>query len=447
MKKSWVYLTLAFVGIILLGQTNGRFAVAEPEEPLAPESAAPSWEAAEKISQSSGITGAILPSVAASPSGAKIITVYNGIINNNNADHDVYYTTSTNFGESWPTKARIHQSSGDTSDSNFVDVAITPNNKGHAVWAEEVGNVPRIVYKYEDNWGNNTTNLVTISAPATPIVVSEPRIIAKNNNRLDIVWSQGEPTTNVNIYHAYSTNSNGSSWQGVAPIVNTPPTSRLPDITIDASGVYHVVWEEGTVPVSTIHYLRGVPSGNTVNWSASAELNISQKSITDGTAATQPKIFTDGNTLYVTYTNFINKEQQFVHQLQCNSACSNLANWESVGNPVSGQVLGAKATDPFDVISSVAQVGGCTYVYFHGIQGASNSNNERIWGVNSCGNWAASARDQVTNTSIRAINPSLVSANNWWLYMAYEQVSTDSSLREIYFIRNQPAIYLPIILK
>lgn len=442
MKKSWVYLIIAFSAIILLAQT----AAAEPEEPLAPESAEPSWETAEKISQSSGITGAILPSIAASPNGSKVITVYNGILNNDNADHDVYYTTSTDFGDTWPAKARIHQSSGSSSDSNFVDVAIAPNNKGHAVWAEEVSDTPRIVYKYEDNWGNNTTNLVTISAPASPIVVAEPKIVAKNSNRLDVVWAQGDSATNVNIYHAYSTSSTGSSWQGVAPIVDTAPSSRLPDIAIDASGNYHVVWEEGTNP-TTIHYLRGVPSGNSVNWSASAEINISQNSITDSTAATQPNIYADGNVLHVTYTNFIDKEQQYVHHLQCNANCNNLANWVSVGNPVSGQVLGAKATDPFDVISTVAKVGSCTYVYFHGIQGASSSNNERIWGVNSCGNWAASARDQVTNTSIRAINPSLISANNWWLYLAYEQVSTDSSLREIYFIRNQPAIYLPVIIK
>lgn len=447
MKRSWIFLTFAFVFIVLLSRLDGRTALAEPEEPLAPESSAPNWEDAEKISQSSGITSAILPSMAASANGSKVITVYSGIINNNDSDHDIFYAISNNYGADWDNKARVHQSAGVTSDSNFVDVTITPNNKGHAVWAEEVNDVPRIVYKHEDNWGNNSTNLVTISAPAVPIVVAEPRIVNKTNNRLDVVWSQGEPATNVNIYHAYSTNG-GSSWQGVAPIVDTPPTSRLPDIAIDASGVYHVVWEEGTNP-TTIHYLRGVPSGNnTVNWSVASEIDISQQSITDGsTAARQPKIFASGNTLHVSYTAFVNKDQQSVHHLQCNGGCSNLANWFSVGNPISGQSLGAKAADPFDVISGVAQVGQCTYVYFHGIQGPSGSNNERIWGTNSCSNWAASARDQVTNSSIRAINPSMISANNWWLYMAYEQVNASSTLREIYFIRNQPAIYLPTILK
>lgn len=446
MKARWLYLILlTLLTTILATQARSNSVSAEPEEPLAP-AADPNWENGLKISQSSGITGAILPSISSSNAGGKIIVAYQGIINNENDNHDVFYTLSSNYGNTWPTKARIHQSAGAISDSSFVDVTITPDNKGHAVWIEEFSNTPRLVYKYENNWGNNATNLITISAPAIPTVMAEPRIVAKNNNRLDVVWAQGEPTTNINIYHAYSTSSNGASWQGISPITDTSATSRLPDIAVDASGNYHVVWEEGPDPTK-IYYLRGVPSGNSVNWSVANAINISQKSITNGTAATQPKITVEGNTLHVSYTNFVSKEEQYIHHIQCNSNCSNVGNWSSVSNPVSGQVLGAKALDPFDVISGIAQMGDCTYVYFHGIQGTISSNNERLWGVNSCGNWAASARDQVTTTSIRAINPTLISANNWWLYMAYEQVSVDSTLREVYFIRNQPSIYLPLILK
>ena len=445
MKKRWGILILTFISVVLL--SHNQSATAEPDEPAAPESAEPLWEGAEKISQASEISGAIQPSLAASPNGAKLITVYSGILGGNNADHDVYYAMSTNYGDTWPTKARIHPSPGASSDSNFVDVAISPNGKGHAVWAEEVSDIPTIVYKNEDDW-NSAANLRTISNPATPIVIAEPRIVAKSNMRLDVVWAQGLPTTNVNIYHAYSVNT-GSTWNAPAAIVDTAPTSRLPDIAVDAAGVYHVVWEEGTVPVRTIHYLRGVPAAaNTVNWNDAAEINISQTSITNGTPATQPRIIADGNVLHVTYTNINTDGSQSVHHIRCNGNCSNLANWRSEGNPVSGQFLGAKATDPFDVISAVGVANACTYVYFHGTQGASSTANEQIWGVNSCGNWSASARDQVTGTNMRAINPSMVSSNNWWLYLAYEQVDTaNSSIREVYFVRNQPAIYLPLILK
>lgn len=449
MKKLRVFIVFVFGLAFLLLQTHSLFVEAEPEEPLAVAASSPQWETAEKISVSSGITAAIQPSLAASATGSKVIAVYSGNITNDDTNHDVFYATSTNFGNTWPTKGRIHQSSGALTDSNFIDVAITPNGKGHAVWVEEVNDVPRIVYKYEDNWGNNSTNLVTITSLGAPEVLSEPRIVVKNNSRLDVVWSQGDSSTNVNIYYAYSMNSNGSSWQGKTPIVDTLPSSRLPDITIDASGNYHVVWEEGTNP-RTIHYLRGVPFGNSVNWSTASEINISQKSIiNNATAATQPKIYADGNVIHVTYTNYISKEQQFVHHIQCSASCNNLANWQTVGNPISGQVLGAKALDPFDVISTIGQVGRCTYVYFHGIQGPSSEeeNRERIWGVNSCGNWAASARDQVTNTDVRAINPVMDSANDWWLFIVYEQVNADGSLREVYFARNKPAIYLPMIRK
>ncbi len=447
MKKRVVYLTFAFALLMVFSQINIGTAVAEPDAPLAP-SAAPNWNNLGVISQSSGITSAITPAIAASSTGSKVIVVYNGVINNNLDNQDVFYTTSTNYGATWPTKARIHQSIGDQLNSTFVDVTISPNNKGHAVWIEKLNSIPRLAYKYEDNWGNNTTNLVIISSvPSLTDTLSEPKIVAKSNNRLDVVWAEGTAATDINIFHAYSTNG-GSSFTGKTAVAQTIPSSRSPSIAIDAAGNYHLVWEELTNP-SRILYSRGVPSGNSVIWSV-PPINISVRSIPGNTtAARQPKIYADGNVLHVTYANFINKQQQFVHHLQCNSGCTNAANWVSVGNPISGQVLSAKASDPFDLISTIGQIGRCTYVYFHGIQGdSSNENNrERIWGTNSCGNWAASVRDHVTTADVRSINPAMVSANNWWLFMAYEQVNTNASLREIYFVRNQPAIYLPTILK
>ena len=448
MKKRFVFLVLTFVTLIGFWQIGQGTAVAEPNEPLAPEAAGPNWQTIGKISQTSVLSDAVLPAIAASASGSKVIVVYNGLINNLDGNRDVFYATSTNYGQSWNTKAPIHSSAGIASTSNFVSVAISPDNKGHVVWVEEFSDVPRLVYKSEANWGSNSTNLVTISTvPGVSDVIADPHIVAKNNNRLDVVWSEGIAATDVNIYHAYSTNG-GASFVGKAAVAQTIPSSDFPDFTIDASGYYHLVWAEATKPNRTILYSRGVPSGNAVNWSA--PINISVRSIPGNASdATQPKIYADGNVLHVTYANFVDKQEQYVHHLQCGSGCTTASNWLSTNNPVSGQVLTAKASDPFDLVSTIGQVGSCTYVYFHGIQGLSTdtSNRERIWGTNSCGNWAASVRDQVTAADVRSINPAMTSANNWWLFMAYEQVSADSSLREIYFVRNQPAIYLPIIIK
>ncbi|WP_420642332.1 sialidase family protein [Candidatus Leptofilum sp.] len=448
MKKRFVLLLLIFVTFIGLWQAGKGTAVAEPDEPLAPDAAGPNWQAIGKISQTSVLSDAVLPAIATSNDGSKVIVVYNGIINNEDGNRDVFYARSTNFGQSWNTKNRIHSSSGGTANSNFVDVAISPNNKGHAVWVEEVSDVPRLVYKNEDNWGANTTNLVTISTvPAFSDVIADPQIVAKSNSRLDIVWSEGTASTDVNIFHAYSTNG-GASFTGKTAVAQTAPSSDFPDLTIDASGTYHLVWAEGTIPSRTILYSRGVPSGNAVTWSS--PINISVRSIPGNASdATQPKIYANGNVLHVSYANFVSKQEQYIHHVQCSQNCTTASNWISTNNPVSGQVLTAKASDPFDLVSTIGQVGSCTYVYFHGIQGDSSDsdNRERIWGTNSCGNWAASVRDQVTATDVRSINPTMTSANNWWLYMAYEQVSSNSSLREIYFVRNQPAIYLPTILK
>lgn len=446
MRKSFVILLVMFSLVLLLEQKSERLALAEVEEPTEPL-ADPSWETIQKISPTSPLTAAIQPSLAASSSGSKLIVVYPGILNNDDDNDDIFFSRSTNYGATWPTKSLLHSSPGVTSNSLLADVAITPNNKGHAVWLEEVGDVPRLVYKYEDNWGNNSSNLVTISslAASSGTVAGQASIVAKSNNRLDVVWVEYNflSDSNSNIYHAYSTSSTGSSWQGKARIANTSPSSVLPDITVDSSGKYHVVWEEGTSP-PTVWYAQGTPSGNNVVWSSA--INISNRSITNNTTARQPKILVEGNTIHVTYTNFVSQENQFVHHLRCSSNCTVATNWVGSGNPISGQLLGAKASEPLWLVSDIGQIGSCTFVYFHGIQGPT-SENERIWGVNSCDGWAASARDQVTVSGIRSIYPSLVTANNWWVYLAYEQTNTNGTIREIYFVRNRPALYLPLIRK
>lgn len=432
--------------VLLLQQSNEHRAVAEVEEPAEPLSD-PNWATTLKISPTNPLTAAIQPSIASSSSGSKLIVAYPGILNNDDNNSDIFFSRSTDYGASWPTKSQLHSSPGVASNSLLVDVAISPNSKGHAIWLEEVGNVNRLVYKYEDNWGNNSSNLVTIStlAAVDGTVAGQGRIVAKSNNRLDVVWVEYNflSDSNANIYHAYSTSSTGSSWQGKARIANTSPSSVLPDITIDSSGKYHVVWEEGTNP-ATIWYAQGTPNGNNVVWSSA--INISNRSITNGTTAREPKILADGNTLHVTYTNFVSQGNQFIHHLRCSSNCNVATNWISSGNPISGQLLGAKASEPLWLVSDLGQIGKCTFVYFHGISG-STTENERIWGVNSCNGWAASARDQVTVSGIRSIYPSMVTVNNWWVYLAYEQTNTDGTIREIYFIRNKPAIYLPLIRK
>jgi hypothetical protein len=142
----------------------------------------------------------------------------------------------------------------------------------------------------------------------------------------------------------------------------------------------------------------------------------------------------------VAYTDRFNANTQFVHYLRCNGGCTNINNWVSSNNPVSGQAVGANVGDPFDVASSITRVGTCTFIYFHGVRTGSN---EQIIGVNSCDQWAASPRDLVTASNIRALNPDLAVQNNWWIYLVYE----DKSNARIQFQRNLPAVYLPMIVK
>jgi hypothetical protein len=92
----------------------------------------------------------------------------------------------------------------------------------------------------------------------------------------------------------------------------------------------------------------------------------------------------------------------------------------------------------------LVQRGPCSIGYFHGTADGL-VDNEIIWGVNSCQGWSQSARDQVTSSNFRSINPSIAEQNNAWLYLVYEQgVST----HQIYLHRNIFSdIYLPVVFK
>jgi hypothetical protein len=163
-----------------------------------------------------------------------------------------------------------------------------------------------------------------------------------------------------------------------------------------------------------------------------------------------PQIVLDGNIAHVTYTNWENlsptsiHDEQYVHHIQCVSGCTNQAGWQSTSNPVSGQHLSENNNNPFTVQSTITQIGKCTLVYFHGIpQGLLN---EQIFGVSSCTRWSASQWDIVTPSNLASINPDMASHNDWFVYIAYENLTAQGG-RTVWFIKNNPALYLPVIRK
>ena len=404
--------------------------VAEPEEPEEPAEPASSPQWQNVITISSGDNGARLPSVAGSPIDKSVIVAYVSQRSSNSGDTDPYYRVSSNNGTSFPSNPAAINTNAAT---ETIDVAITYDASGnaHALWIEETSSNNReLHYTQEDNWPSSSS---IRSSVANPGVIFTPRIVTSGANTIDIAWAEGSSII-TDIYHARSTNG-GSSWTISGVVVDTADLSQSPNLAVSANGTIHIVWSEGLFGAK-VNYVQGTVSGSSVTWSPA--IQISNQS--GATHALEPSIFVNGTVVQVAYTDRLSSSSQFVHYLRCAGSCTNINNWISSSNPISGQAVGANVGDPFDVTSTLVQVGNCSFIYFHGVR---TGNNEQILGVNSCDRWSSTARDQVTASNIRALNPDLAVQNNWWLYLVYENKSN----ARIEFIRNQPAIYLPLVVK
>lgn len=434
-KTALVKLTLLFCVVVVMVQWP-HLATAEPESPdeLEAQASAPHWSTPALISQNSPF-GAKTPVVRGAPNGNTVMVVY---IKQNSADSndtDPYYRRSPDNGKSWPqAPQRIHNSAAE---SLQVDFAYTANGVAHAVWIEGTD----VVYAREGAWANNQINQTLSQNPGSEFAASNPNIVASGNNRLDVIWAE-ITTANPNIYHARS-NDGGNTWPIQGPVAETPPSSLVPSLAVGAGGVLHAVWEEHEDPLKpdagTVYYARGTQSGGNISWN-----RVKISDVSGSNDAREPKIVVSGNIIHVAYTDFETQNKQWVHHIQCSSQCLNQNNWQSAGNPVSGQVVGVNPASPFNVLSDMLHYQGCTYVYFHGTSNEFAEDNEVIWGINSCDGWSASARDQVTNPQTQSIYPSLTSQSNWWVYLAYGAGDTE---HQIYFLRNDPAIYLPALFR
>lgn len=416
-------------------------ALATPDEPAEVTGGGPVWQPAERLSHTT--FGGKLPVIEVGSDGRTVLIAYISQMSANVNDTVPYVRKSANNGATWGNAVAIIPNG--PAETTFLDVAVDSNNVTHAVWTDLLSGSPNILNIYYARENNNTWPAVTpISTVQDPQLITTPAIAARNN-RVFVVWAEDNQTPALGlteIYYRFSTNG-GTSWSANSLVSPQFNVSLKPDMVISADGRVHLVWQRGIPPFPQhIMYTQGTVSGNTVNWSTPVP-------ISDRSGAQQawtPQIALDGNVIHVSFTDWIDNDadKQYVHHIQCTTGCTNVANWQSTANPVSGAALKERSINPFSVKSTLTRVGACTYVYFHGVPPALN--NEQIFGVNSCRNWSAGGRDTVTPANEAAINPQMISQNNWFIYMVFEKVEGNGT-RTVWFMRNDPAVYLPVIRK
>lgn len=416
-------------------------ALATPDEPAEVTGSGPVWQPATRISHTT--FGGKLPVIEVGSDGRTVLIAYISQMSANVNDTVPYVRKSTDNGATWGNAVAIIPNG--PAETTFLDVAVDSNNVTHAVWTDLLSGNPNILNIYYAHENNNTWPAAApFSTVQDPQLITTPAIAARNN-RVFVVWAEDNDTPALGlaeIYYRFSTNG-GTSWSANSLVSPQFNVSLKPDMIIGADGRVHLVWQRGIPPFPQhIMYTQGTVSGNTVNWTTPVP-------ISDRSGAQQawtPQIVLDGNVIHVSFTDWIDNDpdKQYVHHIQCVTGCTNVANWQSTANPVSGAALKERSINPFSVKSTLTKVGACTYVYFHGVP--PTLNNEQIFGVNSCGSWSAGGRDTVTPANEAAINPQMISQNNWFIYMVFEKVEGNGT-RTVWFVRNDPAVYLPVIRK
>lgn len=431
-EQSGKHKIILIISIFTLSVFIRGFVAAEPAEPDEIEADIGWINTIQVTNNTNAPHGAKLPIVNAKGESTVMVAF---ILQESasSSDTDPHYRVSTNNGASWGAILPINNNPN--TQTQVLDVIYDRNGTAHAVWIEEETNV-EVSLKYDNSsdWSNNTPFTLDIANPNQSQLFDSVSIYASGNNTLDVVWSEADGA-DTRIIHRRSTNG-GLTWALPEIIHSSNILSLSPDVAVDNNGRIHVVWEEGFLSAEIFYSQK---ASSISNWTT--PIPISDRSF--AVNGIEASILIDNNIVHVAYADNVQPHQQYAHHLQCSTNCNILTNWSNpIGfNPVSGTAVDVHASFPFNVIPTMAQLGTCTMVYFHGIRAGTN---EQILGTNSCNNWSSGPRDIVTEMNVRSIHPNMATLNNWYVYLVYENAS---STRQILFTRNDPSIYLPIILR
>lgn len=446
----YLFLIICLLGFGFVAQQG---VMAERDEATAVTGSYPSWQTPVAITNASQAPdGARLPVVATAPNG-NVTVGFLMQMSADESDTDLYYRTTSNNGTNWTPglnnpPSPIHQSPGVR--STELDLAYSGNNTAHAVWRE--GDY-KIYHAAQSAWNSNSFFDLTASNGAG-VTVSGPRIVTSGNNRVNVVWAEAEGATyRLQFRRSLNNGSDGFPVTSTIPLVNPlADITQRPSMVINGNNI-HLVWEEGVINAK-IYYARGMvdENNNTVNWTILNDGGVRHpiSSITGAFNAKQPDIVQTGTTLHVVFTDRLNESEQSVHYISCLGGCLAINNWQTAGS-VSGQFVGVHASDPYDMISTLGVLNNCAMAYFHGVL---IGENEQVLGTNSCNGWSESSQDIVSPLQNRAINPQIQTADDWWVYIVYQEIEIVQQGGEpvflppqIRFLRNEPAIYLPVIQK
>lgn len=331
-------------------------------------------------------------------------------------------------------------------------VTFDKNNKAHVVWVENTG----LAYANSSNLstGFSAPKLFTDSLIDAGSEVLNPQIITFNNHVHIIGVAKN---VDQYVFHVHSADG-GATWKAAKYVTNFLPKVDRPDVAVDHDGNLHVVYNgQKYIPPSTlldsVSYAQGAFNGSDVTWNLSNHVDITTRmpATTDYNVIEPSVIYTNGR-LEVSVTqqykpanpNLRHEARQFVYYIYCNGTCTTAANWNA--QLASGAVLYID-NEPYNLTSEITRLAGCSLMVFDGKISTTQDDREQIFSASNCSGWGNGRIELTVNDESRSIQPTIATQNNWWMYVAYEEFLNEDQVHKIYFTRNIPGVYLPIIRK
>jgi hypothetical protein len=386
----------------------------------------PGWESPLLLSPAS-----YGPIIQMAPNGAVMLAYGQATSGTNNQINPTYRILPAGSG-SWSTAARIHSSPANFSQVTFqFDV----NSVAHAVWRSDTA----VFYAAQPSWASNSFSIVFNNAPN---LVFDPQIAVNADGVIHVVAAMQNPAfVNLppDIHHAYSTN-NGDSWI-TTNITNNNRRSAPPDVAVDADGNVHIVWEERT-PIDpgddpddpnhyAIYYQVGTKTEEGYSWQEAVVISGSVLK------ARQPGLVAKGNDLYLTFTDLVSPEKQFVYYT---SRPAN-GSWQTPVNVTDEEPLAVNTNAPYFLVSSITFCEDDLYIVYYGSL-VFNANEQVFVQQLKDGVWRN--RETVTSPLERRVRSSAV-CRDGTLNLVYEQLDNPNINHQIYYTIARELIFLPVI--
>jgi predicted neuraminidase len=187
-----------------------------------------------------------MPALVAAASGRIHVAWFSGTITN----YEIYYKRSTDGGATWGTSERLTWSEGL---SILPAMAVDSSSNLYLVWCDNMSGTAEIFGKKSTDGGATWTDIKRLTW--TPGSSEWPLVACHPSGNLYVFWTDLTPG-NREIYYKMSTNA-GDTWTTSQRLTWTSGDSLRPAVTVDASGNFHLVWEDSTPGNLEIYYKRG----------------------------------------------------------------------------------------------------------------------------------------------------------------------------------------------